>query len=167
MCVTWNIGKGHGTNLKNYLDSSPCQSMYDAQFTQSVINEEGIVRTLRNWATFVKVEHQYIILTNGKESVSNPYKCACDVEQSFQLVIATGTNQQSKKKRTILFIEGNILHTQYNTYYVYLTTKGGMFRTLSTFHWDIKLLKAPCDRPYVHLSVFCSDHLQVYHWLQN
>lgn len=58
--------------------------MYDAQFTHSVINEEGIVRTLRNWATFVKVEeHQYIILTNGKESVSNPYKCACDVEQSF------------------------------------------------------------------------------------
>lgn len=56
--------------------------MYDAQFTQSVINEEGIVRTLRNWATFVKY-YQYIILTNGKESVSNPYKCACDVEQSF------------------------------------------------------------------------------------
>lgn len=57
--------------------------MYDAQFTHSVINEEGIVRTLRNWATFVKVEHQYIILTNGKGNVSNPYKCACDVEQSF------------------------------------------------------------------------------------
>lgn len=29
-----------------------------------------------------------------------------------------------------------------------------MFRTLSTFHWDIKLLKAPCDRPYVHLRSF-------------
>lgn len=29
-----------------------------------------------------------------------------------------------------------------------------MPRTLSTFHWDIKLLKAPCDRPYVHLRSF-------------
>lgn len=29
-----------------------------------------------------------------------------------------------------------------------------MFRTLSTFHWDIKLLKAQCDRPYVHLRSF-------------
>lgn len=150
MCVTWNNGKGHGTNLKNYLDSSLCQSMYDAQFTQSVINEEGIVRTLRNWATFVKVEHQYIILTNGKERVSNPYKCACDVEQSFQLVIATGTNQQPKKKKNNFIHRRK--HSTYNTYYVYLTTEGGMFRTLSTFHWDIKLLKAPCDRPYVHFK---------------
>lgn len=81
-----------------------------------------------------------LILTNVLVMLSN----------LFKLVIATGTNQQPKKKKNNFIHRRK--HSTYNTYYVYLTTKGGMLRTLSTFHWDIKLLKAPCDRPYVHFK---------------
>lgn len=51
--------------------------------------------------------------------------------------------KKKEKKRTILFIKENIL-----AYTLCVFNYGrGMFRALSTFHKDTRLLKAPCSRP--------------------